>query len=127
MGIDRTGLGREMGENAVNEFGSRVELIDFTNQSKEVMAYDTKDAFSNHTLIIPDNPNVINSLASIKKGQTESGLPRFDAQRTEETGHADYFWALSVLLQSAKGISKGPLTVVTGKGRESRKMLKGYD
>lgn len=42
-----------------------------------------------------------NSLHSVKKYETSTGHFRFDADRTEETGHADHFWAKALATQAA--------------------------
>jgi hypothetical protein len=39
-------------------------------------------------------------LHSVKKYETSTGHFRFDADRTEETGHADHFWAKALATQA---------------------------
>ena len=41
-----------------------------------------------------------NSLHSVKKYETSTGHFLFDADRTEETGHADHFWAKALATQA---------------------------
>ena len=38
---------------------------------------------------------------SLKKYETSTGHFRFDADKTEETGHADHFWAKALAAQAA--------------------------
>ncbi len=100
--IDQTGLGMQMAEEAIDKFGEwKVEGIDFTAASKEALATGLKKNFEDLQSRIPISNTVRNSLHSVKKYETSTGHFRFDADKTEETGHADHFWAKSLATQAA--------------------------
>lgn len=102
--IDRTGLGMQLAERAVEKFGEhRVEGIDFTNANKEVLAVGLKRGLEDHGVRIPAERRIRESLHSLKRYQTATGAFRFDADRTEALGHADHAWALGLARQAATG------------------------
>jgi len=100
--IDQTGLGMQIAEEATDKFGEhRVEGIDFTPASKEALATGLKKNFEDLQSRIPMSNTIRNSLHSVKKYETSTGHFRFDADKTEETGHADHFWAKALAAQAA--------------------------
>jgi phage FluMu gp28-like protein len=102
--IDQTGLGLQIAEEAVDFYGEhRVEGVDFTVANKEALAGGLKKNFEDLQSRIPMSQAIRNSLHSVKKYETSTGHFRFDADRTEETGHADHFWAKALAVQAAGG------------------------
>lgn len=104
--LDETGIGAQLTETAQNLYGSyRVEGITFTAENKEILAVGLKQNFEDRGSVIPASYTIRNSLHSVKKYATTTKHFRFDAERTEATGHADHFWAkaLSVQAASTKG------------------------
>lgn len=99
--IDQSGIGRQIAEETVLKFSSRAEGIDFTAANKEVLAGIVKQKAEDKLIRIPADPVIRQSLHSVKRYQTATGHFRFDAERTEKTGHADMFWALGLALQAA--------------------------
>lgn len=100
--IDQTGLGRQFVENAISRFGlGRVEGINFTNTTKEFLAYSVRSHLENKTLRIPNEKAVRADLRSIRRETTVSGNLRFAADRGHN-GHADRFWALALALHATK-------------------------
>jgi len=100
--IDQTGLGMQMAEEAREKFGEgRVEGIDFTAANKEALATGLKQDFEDMKSRIPVSLKIRNSLHSVKRYETSTGHFRFDADKTEETGHADHFWAKALAMQAA--------------------------
>jgi len=123
--IDRNGIGRQLAEEAAEMFGSRVEGVDFGNANKEALAVGLKDALEDHGLLIPIDPDVSRSLHSVQKTKTSTGLSRFDAERSDKTGHADHFWAAALAVHAGEQPA-GVLTAenVTSRGRrEASDML----
>jgi phage FluMu gp28-like protein len=108
--IDQSGLGLQLAEEAHDRFGDLVEGIDFTTANKEVLATGLKQSMEDRTDRIPAEPAVRNSLHSVKKFPTGTGHFRFDAERTDETGHADHFWA-KALARHANSSSGPPLAL----------------
>ncbi len=116
--IDQSGIGRQLAEEARDFFGSRVEGVDFTNSNKEALAVGLKDVLEDYGLLIPIDTNISSSLHSVQKFRTSTGLSRFDAERSDATGHADYFWAAALAVHAGEQPSD-VLTAdkVTSRGR----------
>lgn len=96
--IDATGIGNNLAEDAQIDFGkSKVEMVTFTNASKEEMANLLYIAMEDRNLRLDDNipQEVIEDFHSIKRITTKAGNTRLDADVTEN-GHADCFWSLSL-------------------------------
>ncbi len=104
--MDKTGIGEQLAENAQTLFGSKVEGIDFSTGNKEALAVGLKRNFEDRGSVIPASNTIRNSLHSVKKYATTTKHFRFDAERTEQTGHADHFWAkgLAVHASSTQGV-----------------------
>ncbi len=115
--IDQTGIGAQLTEDAQNLFGEhKVEGITFTAENKETLATGLKHNFEDKGSIIPANHTIRNSLHSVKKYATTTKHFRFDAEKTEATGHADHFWAKALVVQAAS--SNAPAVSM---GREPEK------
>jgi phage FluMu gp28-like protein len=114
--IDETGIGAQLAEGAQDLFGStKVEAVTFSTASKESMASGLKQNFEDHGSQIPAISAIRDSLHSVKRYATSTGHFRFDAERTDATGHADHFWAKALCVQAT---SSSKLTVTEAlKGR----------
>lgn len=100
---DASGLGMQMAEELVTEFGtSRVEGIEFTMPIKEDLAVRARRTFEEERIDIPVDRNLRSAIHAVRRIPTASGHFRFDAERTE-AGHADEFWAVALALQAADG------------------------
>lgn len=100
--IDETGIGNQLAEGAQDLFGShRVEGIPFTAENKENLAVGLKQNLEDRGSLIPASNTIRNSLHSVKKYATTTKHFRFDAEKTEATGHADHFWAKALSVQAA--------------------------
>jgi phage FluMu gp28-like protein len=107
--IDETGIGAQLAEGAQDLAGSyRVEGIAFTPESKEALAVGLKQNFEDLGSRIPALNTIRNSLHSVKKYATTTKHFRFDAEKTDATGHADHFWAKALAVQ-AIGKPIGPI------------------
>lgn len=101
--IDQTGMGEVIVEQLQDTYGeSRIEGIIFSGNVKQDLAILTKQKFEDRTVKVPADKDVRDSLHSIKKTMTASGNARFDAERSESTGHGDYFWALALALHAGQ-------------------------
>ena len=99
--IDYTGLGIGWGDDAVAQFGNyRVELVTFSAQAKERLAYPVRGMMEDRKLRLPYDQVVRADLRAVTKTTTAAGNIRFTAERTRE-GHADRFWALALALEAA--------------------------
>lgn len=87
--VDVGGMGGPVVERLKKKFGSKIEGIKFTLQSKEDMAVLTRKRYEERLIKIdPNDQRFENSVSAIKRQTTPSGNIRFDAARTEK-GHAD--------------------------------------
>ena len=121
--IDATGLGAQIAEEAVDRFGeSRVEAINFNTKNKEALAGGLKKNFEDRGSEIPVDRAIRESLHSIKRYPSPTGHFRFDADRSEETGHADHFWAKALATMAFGGSAYQPIEY---ESVESRRDLDG--
>ena len=121
--IDETGIGNQLAEGAQDLFGSyRVEAISFTVENKENLAVAIKQNFEDRGSAIPATRTIRSSLHSVKKYPTTTKHFRFDAEKTDETGHADHFWAKALSCQAAGGTVTA---VCAGREPEHRESMTG--
>ena len=107
--IDATGLGMQLGEEAVDQFGeSLVEAITFSAASKEVLATGLKQKMEDGIPRIPAEPYIRNSFHSIKRLPSGTGHFRFDAEASDKSGHADEFWAEALALHASGSTGDEP-------------------
>jgi len=124
--IDSTGLGMQLAETAQRKFGQyRVEAVTFTNRVKEELAYNLRTNFEDRTVYIPSEHEIREDLHSIRKIVTTAGNIRFDADKSEASGHADRFWALALALHAAGGNS-GPIYIASRSKRDAYEITKNY-
>jgi len=111
--IDNTGIGRQFAERAKERYGaSRIDVVNFTNSTKEALAYNLKSLLEDCKLRIPDTDEIRADFRSLKKTSSLAGNIRFTANHTNN-GHADRFWALALALDSAsQGRSFGEINLV---------------
>jgi phage FluMu gp28-like protein len=99
--IDQTGIGYQFTEKAIERFGtSKIEGIYFTQTIKSVLAYELRARFEKQSIRIPNSPEILSDLRSIKKECTPTGTIRFSADRSKN-GHADRFWALALAVNAS--------------------------
>ena len=104
--VDQTGIGMQFAERAATRYGSRVEGVSFTGQTKESLAYPLKAALEDHTIKLPDDDKMVAAFRAIRKETTSAGNIRFVAESTAD-GHADEFWA-AALSKHAASTQDGP-------------------
>ncbi len=112
--IDRTGLGMQLAERMGEKYRSRVEGVNFTQQSKAEMAPRVLVHFQDGTIQIPDDRLMKDDLHSLRKSVTSSGNVRYAGERGAN-GHADHFWALALALEAAdQPVAQGRAVKVVG-------------
>lgn len=111
MSIDKTGMGLAVYEDLHEEFGSRIEGVDFTLKSKEALAVHAKNRMLEGKVRIPDADKIRYAFRSVKKSTSLTGQSRFDADHDATYGHADHFWAYC-LAEDALGAKPGVLGLV---------------
>jgi phage FluMu gp28-like protein len=99
--IDETGLGMMLAEELQREHGARVLPVTFTLASKEDLAVRMKRALEDRRFALPAANFVRSSFHSIKRLPSGGEHFRFDADRSEETGHADAWWAACLCQHAA--------------------------
>ncbi|HEV2424303.1 MAG TPA: terminase family protein [Terriglobia bacterium] len=99
--IDKGGMGLVIFEALEREFPGQVEGVQFTTQSKEAMAVQTKKRMEDIRLRVPDDDRCRQSFRSVKKSITQTGIVRFDAEHDQKFGHADHWWACCLAEQGA--------------------------
>lgn len=106
--FDNTGLGIGWTDDAQKQFGKyKVEAVNFTQKSKEALAYPVRGHMEDRKLRIPFDPQVRSDLRSVTKQTTAAGNIRFTAERTPD-GHADRFWALALAIHAATNGEQAP-------------------
>ena len=109
--LDATGIGQQMAERMQEQFGGRVEPVQFTLQVKQDLAVRVRRLFEERRIRIPDYAPLRHDLSAVKRLITPAGNVRYDADRTD-AGHADRFWALALALSAAdSGVAAAALGV----------------
>ncbi len=122
--LDASGLGEQLAERAIEKFGAhRVEAVKFTAAAKEALAVVMQRALQDHAWRIPAERHLRESLHSLKRYQTATGNFRFDADRSETTGHADHAWAGALALQAG---TTGIAPVDVGEPDEAAPAVAGF-
>lgn len=124
--IDATGLGIGWTDDAQDRFGTlRVEGVNFSAATKEVLAYPVRGHMEDRKLRIPYDPAIRADLRAVTKQVTSAGNVRFTAERNAD-GHADRFWALALALH-ADSLPGGPPTATSRPRRGGlQSALQGY-
>lgn len=91
FGVDATGgsMGMVIAEELRDLLPTtRIEPFNYTNQNKQEIYSNLRALFENGFIEMPNDIQMINSLHSVKRIQTNQ-LVRYDAEESEETGHGD--------------------------------------
>ena len=97
---DATGIGDMLVEELQAECGSyKVEKVKFTNPIKDRLAGRALGHIEDRRVRLPDDYRTRESFHRIRKTTTASGNTRFDAARDAD-GHADEFWAFTLMLEA---------------------------
>jgi len=118
MGIDSTGLGKQIGETLEDEYPSRVEAIDFTNEWKEDAANQLLIRLQDKLILLPQDKKLINHIHSIKRILTPAGHFRYDTEKNEKH-HADKYFSLVLCSMMGEELKKHSIS------KEIIEMVKG--
>ena len=100
--IDSTGLGMQMAEDAVEDFGAhRVEPCPFTLAFKAQAGSALRLKLVDKLIDIPVDEKIRNDLHSVRKIVTTAGNIRLDAPK-EDGSHADRFWAAALAVHATE-------------------------
>ncbi|UCG15463.1 MAG: hypothetical protein JSV19_09210 [Phycisphaerales bacterium] len=99
--IDAGGLGMQLAESAVEDFGRhRIEAVTFTSAFKSELAGRLRVAVEDRRIRIPVDEGIRNDWHSLQRSVTSSGHFRFEASRSLGS-HADRFWAAALAVHAA--------------------------
>ena len=111
--MDSTGLGMQLAESMVEEFGEhRVEAVTFTGSVKTELAGRLRVMVELCGVRIPAEPEIRNDWHAIRRTIGSGGRVRFEADRGA-SGHADRFWAAALAVRAAEGLG-GAVEYVPG-------------
>lgn len=103
--LDATGMGAVPAQLLQKALGtSRVIPVDFTLQSKEMLATGMYSRFSERTVKITNDEQLVHDVCALRRIVTSSGNVRYDAPRTRD-GHADRAWSLALALHACSPLS----------------------
>jgi phage FluMu gp28-like protein len=110
--IDATGLGMQLAESAVAEFGEhRVEPVTFTPLVKTDLAGRLRTWVEESRIRIPADADIRNDWHAVQRAIGAGGAVRFEADR-RVMGHADRFWAAALAVRAAEATG-GPVEYAT--------------
>lgn len=99
-GIDATGLGMQLAEEAQAAYGYKVEPVTFSGAVKEDLAFGMRKDFEDRRLRIVRDDKLRADLRGIKKEVTAAGNIRFVGE--SEDSHCDRFWAKALRQAAAR-------------------------
>lgn len=109
MCIDAGGLGMQLAEAAVEDFGDRrVEALTFTAANKTRMAVGLRRAVEETKIRIPVDASIRNDWHSVRRAVGAGGQIRFEADRSGGD-HADRFWAAAMAVRAAESVVESEL------------------
>jgi phage FluMu gp28-like protein len=99
--IDKSGIGNQLAEEAVERYGAyRVLPYVFTMQSKSDLAWPLRRAHEDKNVHYPMDDALRNDLRGIKKETLPGGGERFQGESADS--HCDRFWAKALALFAGK-------------------------
>jgi phage FluMu gp28-like protein len=98
--IDRSPIGRQLAEEAREQFGWKVEEVNFSPPVKEQLAFGLRRDFEDCRLRIVRDEKLRADLHSLKKEVTASGNIRFDGNADDS--HCDRTWAKALRQHAAR-------------------------
>jgi phage FluMu gp28-like protein len=102
--IDSTGIGDMLAERSTQKWGSRAEKVHFTAPVKSDLAMPLLRLFQDKLIRIPESDLIREDLHKTRKSVTAAGNIRLDAGASDESGHADRFWALGLAYHAADAV-----------------------
>lgn len=95
--IDSVGIGMNLAEDLRREYGSVVQMVEFTSKEKDRLASNLKRLIELHRVELPYDRKLIGHLVSVKREMPDStSVPKYYVASTEEGANADKFWALAM-------------------------------
>ena len=124
IAIDVTGMGDQFGERLVKQFGARIDPVQFTVKTKEMLATGLKLAIERKKIRLrADDIELRRDVLALRRHVTSHGNVTFEAERTK-TGHADRAWALALAVHTASGPDSSNVKVTVVGSRASNQLNK---
>lgn len=124
MAVDATSIGSQFAERLVFKHGARIEPVEFTTKSKEMLATGTKLALEKGELRPRrDDVELKRDVLSVRREMTDSSKVRYDAPRTK-AGHGDRAWALMLAVHAAGKPVSDFVGRGTGRGSAAQSLSK---
>lgn len=114
MRIDRSGIGMDLAEGFESKYPSRVEGVSFTASSKEFMVLNLKKMMEDKLITIPNDPNLIADIHSIKRKAGAKKMVYFSNE--DKNGHADRFWSIALAAKKLDVLGRGTEEGASGGG-----------
>ncbi len=112
--IDKGHVGFALCDYLQRNVGGDIQGIDFTVQSKKVLATGLKHCFEDRAIRIPhNNKEVRDDLHSVRKVVTASGNVTYVAKR-DKNGHADRFWGAALAVNAATAVAGSDVYTCNG-------------
>jgi phage FluMu gp28-like protein len=92
--IDASGLGMDFAEWAEDEFPTIAHGVQFTNETKEIMANQTYLCFDRREYVLPMDKPLHADIYSIRRTTTAMKYNRYEGSTKDS--HADRFWSLAL-------------------------------
>jgi len=97
IAIDKTGMGRDVGDTMHSEFPLQTIEVFFTSGNMEKMANDLYLGFEQKKFLIANDRELFKQLHSVNRVTTSvSRYSRFSVDNSETKAHADKFWAMAL-------------------------------
>lgn len=116
MRIDKTGIGMDLAEGFESRYPTRVEGVSFTPSSKEFMVLNFKKMLEDKLITIPNDPNLIAAIHSIKRKAGAKKMVYFSNE--DKNGHADEFWSIALACKKLDVLGRGNEEGASGGGAE---------
>jgi len=110
--IDSTGMGRNLAEDLIRRFHSRIEDIVFNNENKSSMATNIKLRMEDQSIAYPNDKDLIRQIHSIKRKITENNTVKYEAERSK-LHHGDKFWALALASSAGEPAQMHSVRLIT--------------
>lgn len=128
--MDAGGNGATLAEYTSDKYGhSIIDQVHFTNAWYRDNMQPFVDSFSDGTIEIPKNDNVLNDIRALERIDGIVKLPALknnDTESKELKRHGDTATALALAWFASLNCSNGPVEVVSGRRRESANIFEGY-
>lgn len=124
--IDYTGMGGPVTEHLQKVYGKyRVEGVNFSTVTKEVMATELRACFEDRRIRIFSDDKLREGLHKVEKIVTASGAIRYNAERDSE-GHGDEFWSVALAKFASGNMNNGPVIVVPAALQKANLVTQNY-